>query len=134
MAELIRTNPEEAIQRALPYAVRKQLPQSILSQIEQPIEGRGDFRPIYYKPLPGRESEVPPTSYRVTMNKTTYETFIYGATRYRPAHESAYFHGVSVKDASSRPLLALNESPARILEPEEVADKKLPPDPICRNT
>ncbi|HEY0548125.1 MAG TPA: PKD domain-containing protein, partial [Verrucomicrobiae bacterium] len=135
MAELIRTDPEEAIDRALPYGVRKQLPESILSQIEQPLEGRGDFRPVYYKPLPGRESEVPPTSYEVVMNKTKYETFVYGLRRYQPAHENSYLHGVSVKeDSASKPLLALNESPARILDPIYVADKNIPRDPICRNT
>ncbi len=134
MAELIRTNPEEALHRALPYGLRKQLPESILSQIEQPLEGRGDFRPVYYKPLPGRESEVPPTSYEVVMNKTQYETFIYGARRYQPGHENSYLNGVAVTDSSAKRLLALSESPARILDPEEVADKRIPIDPICRNT
>lgn len=135
MAELIRTNPEEAIHRALPYGLRKQLPESVLSQIEQPLEGRGDFRPVYYKPLPGREREVPPTSYEVVMNKTKYETFIYGLRRYQPAHENAYLHGVSVKeDSSSKQLLALNASSARIVDPIEVKDKNISQDPFCGNT
>src|ERR1043166_5194750 len=75
MAELIRANPEEALARALPYSLRKQLPESILSRIEQPISGRGEVRPVYYTPLPGREKDVPRTEYEVVLNKTTYKTF-----------------------------------------------------------
>ena len=121
MAELIRTNPEEAIQRALPYSVRKQLPEAILSQIEQPLSARGEFRPVYARPLPGRESEVPATTYEVVVNtktdgvqpaaakKTTYETYTYGARRDQPAHRNAYLHGVTVKEhASGKSLLALS--------------------------
>ena len=56
MAELIRANPEAAIRRALPYGVRQQLPANILSLIEQPVSGRGAFRPLYYTPLNNRLS------------------------------------------------------------------------------
>src|SRR5688572_16320495 len=86
MAKLIRQNPEQAIARALPYSLRKQLPENILGLIEYPVSARGDFRPIYYKPLPGRESEVPPTGYEVVINKQAYETYTYGERLIQPAH------------------------------------------------
>ncbi len=116
MAALIRTNPEEAIRRSLPYSVRKQLPPEIASQIEQPVSGRGSFRPLYYVPLPGRESEVPPTGYEVTMNGTDYETHAYGDRLHHPARDGAYLHGVSVKErAKTKPLLALSDEAHRLI-------------------
>ena len=153
MAQLIRTNPEEAIQRALPYSVRKQLSETILSQIEQPLSARGEFRPVYYKPLPGRESEVPATAYEVVVNtktddtrtevvdgkphaaqqakqaaakKTTYETYTYGARLEQPAHRNAYLHGVTVADdASGKVLLALSaDGPRVVSDAEEISDRK----------
>ena len=137
MAALIRKDPEQAIARALPYSLRKELPANILGEIEYPVSSRGDFRPIYYKPLPGRESEVPPTAYEVTINKEKYETFTFGGRLIQPAHNNAYVHGVAITElAAKKPnttldleeeksdrvgtrLLALNAKPARKLAPDE---------------
>ena len=141
MAELIRTNPEEAIHRALPYSVRQQLPENILSQIEQPLSARGEFRPVYFKPLPGQENVVPATAYEVVVNtktdethnevvdgkpvtaqravakKKTYQTYTFGPRLEQPAHRNAYLHGVTVvDDASGKDLLALNGDGPRLVD------------------
>ncbi len=117
MARLIRSNPEQAIRQSLPYGVRKTLPASVLAMIEQPVSARGEIKPVFYKPLPGRESEVPPTSYEVTIDKTKYTTFTYGGRKQQPGHQGTYIHGVSVKEpATAEQLLALGDQPARTVE------------------
>jgi uncharacterized delta-60 repeat protein len=143
MARLIRSNPEEAIHRALPYSVRKQLPQNILGLIEHPISARGDFRPLYYKPLPGREKEVPRTGYEVVIDKKRYETHTYGERIFNPAHDGAYLHGVGLDDLDFDPgslkvtnLMALAEPPARrVTDPAEREDLRakgeLKSDAVC---
>ena len=40
MAQLIRTNPEQAVQRALPYELRQQLPEPVQKLIEQPVHDK----------------------------------------------------------------------------------------------
>src|SRR5436190_14895226 len=139
MVSLIRKDPEQAIARTLPYSLRKELPANVLGEIEYPVSEIGDFRPIYYKPLPGRESEVPPTAYEVTIGKEKYETFTYGERLTQPAHDNVYMHGVAIselmqvkpKDESADPgengkassvvtrLFALHNKPAREIAPEE---------------
>ena len=136
MVQLIRSNPEQAMVQMLPYGLRKQLPEKILSLIEKPVNGRGQFRPVYYTPLPGRESEVPPTEYEVVINKTKYKAFTWGDRLKEPAHDAAYIWGASVRDnVANEDLLALPEKPARFLDADEVKDLlasgKLARDSFC---
>jgi len=139
MAELIRSNPEQAIERALPSSVRKQLPENLLALIEHPVSDRGEFRPLYYKPLPGRESEVPPTGYEVVINNRRYETHTFGDRVYQPAHDGVYLHGVALDDLEENPksikaknLMALAGPPARrVQDPSEIPPGKLQKEAIC---
>src|SRR5688572_23130998 len=55
MVELIEQNPEQALNAALPYGIRKQLPDVIKSLIEETVSGRGSFTAVHSKALPGRE-------------------------------------------------------------------------------
>jgi uncharacterized repeat protein (TIGR01451 family)/uncharacterized delta-60 repeat protein len=139
MARLIRANPEEAIRRSLPYGLRKDLPQELLAQIEQPLSTRGDFRPVVScdgcvrhrgaahdgcdQPQAGRTREAK-TTYESIVGKTTYKTFTYGDRLRQPAHGGSFLHGVAIRDgASGDHLLALNGSPVRMVnDPVEEAD------------
>src|SRR5207245_5073311 len=75
MAQLIKSDPRHALELAVPYGVRKQLRGSIDSLLETRVSGRGDYQVLYYTPLSGRESEVPPTERRVVLNQQTYDAF-----------------------------------------------------------
>ncbi|MBC8003301.1 MAG: PKD domain-containing protein, partial [Opitutaceae bacterium] len=141
MAELIRNDPEQAIAQALPYALRKHLPESIRSSIEQPVSGRGDFRPVCYTPTHGNPDHVHRMGYEVEMNKTRFTTFTYGDRLHQPRQESAYLHGVSVpaSEPNEKPqpeiLLALSPDPVRLPSEDEVNDLaqagEIKPDAIC---
>src|SRR5205085_3323168 len=118
MARLIKSDPEHALALALPYGLRKQLPASINSLLEERVSGRGDYSVIYYTPLPGRESEVPPTEHRVELNHQTYEAYVYG----RRLQQSGAQSGISLNGVAIDNYLALSADPIRILSPEEAAD------------
>lgn len=54
MREMIQKDPQRAIERAVPYSVRKELPPSILALLEVPISGSGDFNVLAGVPAPER--------------------------------------------------------------------------------
>jgi len=137
MVSLIRTNPEAALRRALPYSIRQKLPEHVQLQIEQPLNGRGMFRPLYYAPLRGRESEVPPTGYEVAMNGQSFETHTFGARVHQPPHESTYVHGIFAEDDRKKSkVLALSpDAPRFITDAQEkkdlLASGAITTEPVC---
>ncbi len=137
MVSLIRTNPEAALRRALPYSIRQKLPEHVQLQIEQPLNGRGMFRPLYYAPLRGRESEVPPTGYEVAMNGQSFETHTFGARIHQPPHESTYVHGIFAEDDRKKSkVLALSpDAPRFITDAQEKKDLltsgAITTEPVC---
>jgi uncharacterized delta-60 repeat protein len=137
MVSLIRANPEAALRRALPYSIRRKLPEHVQLQIEQPLNGRGLFRPLYYTPLRGRESEVPPTGYEVVMSGQSFETYTFGARIYQPARENTYVHGIFADDdrKNSKVLALAPDAPRFITDAEEKRDLlargSITAEPVC---
>jgi uncharacterized delta-60 repeat protein len=137
MVSLIRSNPEAALRRALPYSIRRKLPEHVQLQIEQPLNGRGLFRPLYYTPLRGRESEVPPTGYEVVLNGQSFETHTFGARVHQPPRESTYVHGIFADDDQKKSkVLALSpDAPRFVTDAEEKKDLlargSVTAEPVC---
>ncbi|HMJ92448.1 MAG TPA: Calx-beta domain-containing protein, partial [Candidatus Acidoferrum sp.] len=123
MVKLIRENPEQAIAHALPYGVRKQLPEGIAALIEQPLSTRGSVRPHINYLLAEHNAEncrVDGLEVEVQQNKKKkkYRAYTYGARLRQPPHESMYLHGISAGD-----VVALASDAARaITDKEEIAD------------
>lgn len=111
---LMREDPEAALALAVPYSLRKQLPESIQAQLEKPISARGKVEVVQYTPLPGREDEVPPTFYRTTIGQASYVSYFAGP---RPSKNA---NGVGVVGMSVDEVL-VNSGP-RIIEGEEARD------------
>lgn len=119
MLNLIRSQPEEALRRALPYSVREQLPKHIREQIEQPISDRGSFFPVCLNVAHGLDEGAHLMAYEVFINGARYETHTYGGRLQMPARDSVYIHGVSVMDhEKNRPVLALSDDMLRRVEDE----------------
>ncbi|MBN2505875.1 MAG: PKD domain-containing protein [Verrucomicrobia bacterium] len=122
IVQLIQTDPEQALALALPYRLRKAMPASFASLLEQPVSGRGEFKVIHCAPLPGREREAPPPEYEVTVGKTRYRAFTWGARLRHPSRCGIPMHGVTAHDDRGRPILALSAHSLRVVDREEAED------------
>ncbi len=130
MRRLITTDPKAALDAALPYRLRKQLPESITGQLEQPVRGRGDFKVVYSTRPPGGGSDVPPTEYWVALHQTSYRAYTYGSRLTQPSRAGLFLHGIALAGApadgggngAGAPIMALSPEAGRILEPEEARD------------
>lgn len=116
MREMIQKDPQRAIERAVPYSVRKELPPSILALLEVPISGSGDFNVLAGVPAPGKKLERT-VDYHLTVQGKTYEAFVYGQRNLQPSRVGVPVWGVALDDK-----FAVAESPLRILEAAEAKD------------
>lgn len=121
MRVLIETDPEQALNRAIPMAVRQALPPTIVQQLEERVGGRGDLAVVAALPDSG-ELAVPvkPVDRFVSYPGKTYRAFVYGRRLPQSTTQDIPLFGVAIDDA-----LALHESPVRALEAGEVPDPAL---------
>jgi hypothetical protein len=148
MADLVQTYPERAFEHTASYETRKSLPASILEQMETPINRRGDLAVIAVIGGADQPTQMPPVMRTVTVEGQEYQAFTYGAGQRFMTKSDIPIYGLAVpNDAASVPfitplgrpkqLMALSESPARLLDPVETADRRdertqnLQPDPVC---
>ncbi len=131
IAELIQTDPKLALESAVPFAVRQQLPDSITRQLEERVSGRGFYGVLVATDFEKGRSEV---TREVVMGDQTYRAYVYGARAAQTTGQSVPLWGIAVPqpDApeNSPKLLAIHEDPVRPAEPGEI----LPPakgDELC---
>ena len=117
MLSLIKTDPARALAQAAPYHMRKQLPASITSLLEERVSGRGELTVVHVSPLPGHEKDVRPEFHRVSLNHKTYEAYVYGHRKEQSSRRGLALHGVAVGN-----VMALSADPVRILAAEEAQD------------
>lgn len=123
MVKLVRSDPQRALARALPYSLRKRLPPSLAPYLEQPVDARGALEVIHSVPLPEFKHVHLPTLYRVTVNQVEYEAFTYGQRQRAPRRTGLPIHGIAVADAKGKKLMALSDRPMRRLEEAEARDR-----------
>ena len=117
LQQLIQTDPKQALELAVPVGVRRALPQSITSLLEKRVSGRGTLAVFGALPERGQENVVAPTFRRAQLENLEYKAYVYGRRLGEPTRAEVSLNGIAVDN-----LLAVNENPARVLEPEEVAD------------
>jgi uncharacterized repeat protein (TIGR01451 family)/uncharacterized delta-60 repeat protein len=117
MYELIKTNPKEAIERSVSYDQRKQLPQSIVSFLEEPVNGKGDYMVLAAYPAPGQPKPENPIQRKALLNGNMYDTYVYGRRRHQVTRENIPLHGVAVGNR-----FALSEDAVRVLSQQEATD------------
>ena len=123
MLQLARHDPKLALANALPYRLRKAIPASFAQYLEQPVSGRGDFKVIECWAAPGQsESELPPTEYRVTLKKITYQAYTYGARVHQMSRKHIALHGVALTDEHGLKIMALGGDSLRRVDPVEAKD------------
>jgi Concanavalin A-like lectin/glucanases superfamily/PKD domain/Bacterial Ig domain len=128
LAKLIEADPKRALELAVPWSVRRQLPAAVQAQLETSISARGDLTILAAIPAPGEPLGVPTTQWTATVNGQDYNANVYGRRLGHPSRWNVPLHGIALGNQ-----MAVGDSPVRILEAAEAAAVKasLPADPIC---
>jgi len=113
LAELIKTDPRAALEQAVPDHVRRQLPESIQSLLEERVSGRGFFGVLIANFPDESRAEV---TREVMLNHRRYDAFVYGRRVSQTTRENELLWGIAIDRA-----LAIHESPVRALSAAESA-------------
>ncbi len=121
LARLIESDPERAIQLAIPVRNRQQLPASIARHLEERVSALARFDVVAFSATPGQPQPEAAIKRFVTINDRTFKAFVYGRRLLQTSKEAIPLHGIAVGNA-----LAVHPSPVRALEPGEVPDPSWP--------
>ncbi|MEM7392036.1 MAG: PKD domain-containing protein, partial [Verrucomicrobiota bacterium] len=120
---MIQNDPEQALAETLPLSVRSQLPAAIEELLEDRVSGMVDMEVVCVRPEPGHDHDHDHNHDEflrtATMGDIDYRAFVYGERLGHPGGEGLPLHGISLDSDGDR-VLAVDESPVRELEPEEV--------------
>ncbi|MEN9600504.1 MAG: hypothetical protein RIS56_110, partial [Verrucomicrobiota bacterium] len=127
MVELIPTDPQRALELAIPRGLRAQLPASITPFLEEPVDGRGDFGVLAGIPAPEHTGPFEPVYRTVSLGDRAWRAYTYGPALLRPTLTDIPLHGVALDG-----LFALDPNAVRILDADEVARMATPAkDALC---
>lgn len=133
LADLISSDPERALQLAVPAAVRAELPPSVQALLERRLNARGDFFVAGAVPLPGGEDSLAPLTRWAEVGGERLRVFTHGAGLTRLTGRAVPLNGIALPaSAATNPLdssiidadglLALSASPVRTLDDFEVRE------------
>ncbi len=112
MLDLIQTDPQEALTRAVPYAWRNALPDEVTRWFELQVDGRGALDVLLAEGLGPSRSTV--LRY-VRVGGHRYEAFVYGRRLSQISQTKIPIHGIALEGK-----LAVAADPIRLLSPAEV--------------
>lgn len=95
MLELIQTDPQEAIRRAVPDEIRRVLPTSIQELIERPVSGLGDLLTAIIEDADQMAERTLRTAH---VEGETFDAFVYGRRAARCSKYGIPLHGIAVGD------------------------------------
>ena len=122
---LIVSDPERALERAVPVAVRRTLPADIAALLETRVDGTGSLEVMAADAAGPGESGM---SYRTVTGGERYRAYIYGRRMDQPTRRGIPLHGIAVDGR-----MAVSEWPGRVLESVEAAEAlaAMPEPPLC---
>src|SRR5688572_26125820 len=74
MADLIKRDPKAALEAAVPMAVRQQLPQAILDQLEERVSGRGFYGVLVATDFENMTSQV---RRELVVGNRTFQAYVF---------------------------------------------------------
>lgn len=118
LAQLIKADPCGALELAVPWQWREQLPPEVTIHFEELVSGRGNLDVFCALPLPGADyREFKPGLMRyATVNGRTYQAYVYGKRARSMSQRNIAIEGIAVGN-----LLAIREEPVRLLDSWESA-------------
>jgi autotransporter-associated beta strand protein len=114
MKELIRVDPKAALEHAVPYTVRRQLPPRIVDLLETPVSTTTDFEAEIACGLPGGRSF---RQQWITLGGERIRAFTYGERAEVMTKQKISVHGIAIDD-----VMAMLDDPLREWSAEQVAD------------
>jgi hypothetical protein len=117
MKELIRRDPEAALAVAVPYAARQSLPAEVVELLETPVSTSADLDVSLACGGPDGRSIL---SRRVWLEGTEREVFAFGDRVHVQSKNRLSLHGIAIDE-----VMALDDSPVRILDEAEKQDRTL---------
>jgi hypothetical protein len=128
LADIIQADPKLALQLAIPFGVRTQLPDSVRDLLETRVGGEGTLAVFAALPEPGQEGAIPSIYRTAEIDGVPYQAFVFGRRLGEPTRANIPLTGVAVGQ-----WLAIDENPLRVLEPDEAAFHLLAaaPDRTC---
>lgn len=114
MKELIRFNPQAALERAVPYSVRQQLPAEIVKLLEMPISTTADLDVEQACGGPGGHSS---RHQWLTLGGQRVQVFTYGTRAEVMTKQKLSVHGIAIDQ-----VMAMRDDPSPELSTEEAAD------------
>ncbi len=115
LAELIQSDPRDAIANAIPPVIRQELPAAVVSRLEERVNEHAFFGLLGVVPESGA---VGTPAYRRevrTDDGGIYRASTFGARNSLPTTDGAYIVGIAVDD-----FLAVDERPLRVVESGEI--------------
>ncbi|RYD37906.1 MAG: PKD domain-containing protein, partial [Verrucomicrobiaceae bacterium] len=123
---LIRDNPREALQAAVPMVERQDLPKEVTARLEDRVNARGALR-VYQGVGPDNLTPVPTHRVAELANGSTYQAYVYG----RRTESVQWVADTSVNGVAVDRDLAVNEEPFRPLETGERPDPEKTSVEVC---
>ncbi len=114
LRELIASDPKAALAAAIPWTRRQALPAEIQVEFEDRVAGTGDLEVLCVWRMPGRPGTGAPYRRTFTLEGRVFRAYVFGRREVQTTVRGVAIHGVAVDD-----VLAIAESPLRILEPAE---------------
>jgi hypothetical protein len=149
MAELIQSNPQRALELAVPQSVRDRMPDAVKALLEQPVNTTGDLEVLAFRPMSENQAGLTPVLRYAVIDGQRHQAFTFGKGLLFITKAGVPLNGIRVPaDVAPRPpaanglepapfLMALSESPARVLDAAELAywrearRQARQPEPVC---
>lgn len=107
----IQTQPEQALQAALPMPQRRLLPAAITAHLEERIHARGELAVVAATPPPGGEHLIARPVFReARLPGKTYDAYVYGRRAQQDTKYGTSLLGIAVRDR-----MAVLDEPAEVL-------------------
>ncbi len=116
MRQVIKTDPQLALDLSIPYSVRAGLPESVTGLLETNVSERGALAVFGALAEPGRENEVTPVWRTATLGGADYQAYVYGRRLGEPTRRDIPLNGIALGS-----IVALSENPVRVLDASEAA-------------
>ncbi|MGC2237036.1 MAG: FG-GAP-like repeat-containing protein, partial [Pyrinomonadaceae bacterium] len=126
--ELIKTNPQAAIEKAVSEDVQARLPVSITRFLERNISAGGDFNVYAVDDFDSAASINQPLEREVIIENIRYKAFVYGRKASMTTKLNVPLRGVALDDS-----MAVDENTVRKIEPSEYKSRKVDTSKIAEN-
>ena len=125
LKKLITSDPERALARTVPVAVRRALPAEVVARLETRVDATGALEALAADAAGPGERAV---THRAVIGGERYRAFVYGRRTDQPVRRGIPLHGI-VLDGH----MAVSEWPGRVLETVEVKEAlaAMPEPPLC---